>query len=232
MRASIHTPADPTIAPVVPSSFGPSLLTFSTSTSRSSLHSPTISILHTTSGTDYAATSPPHSPPPVLNVIPSIRVPTSYTRLMRLPPEPESPPELDERGRPRLRLNTKVPLVGAALRYYKSGSEDEVEGEDEDEVVDIPHGEKDDRGETNGGTRSKLKTNWKTNPRAKPGRRKDDESTINPLYAPTSATPPVRFVREGDQFDKWLNEDTFWAGKRIPKVEFRWWKRSAVEIAE
>ena len=138
---------------------------------------------------------------------------------------------MDERGRPRLRLNTKAPAVGAALRYYKSISEDEGEDEDEDEegLVD---GEKEERGETDGGTRSKLKTDWKTNPRAKPGRRKDDESTKNPLYAPTSATPPVRFVRECDQFDKWLDEDTFWAGKRIPKVEFGWWKRSAVEIAE
>jgi hypothetical protein len=99
-------------------------------------------------------------------------------------------------------------------------------------LVDIPPGEKEERRETDGATRSKLKTDWKTNPRAKPGRRKDEESTNNPLYAPTSATPPVRFVREGDQFAKWLDEDTFWAGKRIPKMEFGWWKRSAVEIAE
>ena len=138
---------------------------------------------------------------------------------------------MDERGRPKLRLNTKAPVVGAALRYYKGVSEDEGEDEDEDEEG-LVEGEKEERGETDGGTRSKLKTDWKTNPRAKPGRRKDDESTKNPLYAPTSANPPVRFVREGDQFDKWLDEDAFWAGKSIPKIEFGWWKRSAVEIAE
>ena len=56
---------------------------------------------------------------------------------------------------------------------------------------------------------SKLKTDWKTNLRAKPGRRKDDKSTNNPLYAPTGATLPVRFVRTGDQFDTWLDEDNF-----------------------
>src|SRR5258706_3386386 len=221
LGASIHTPSYATIAPVTPISSGPPLLTFSRSTTRSSVRSPTISVLHTASGTDYAATSPPHSPPPVLNDIPSIRVPTPYTHLIRFPPEPESPPDLDERGRPRLRLNTTVPLVGAALRYYSRVSEDEGE----EGVVDIPHGGKEDRRETDGGTRSKLKTDWKTNPRAKPGRRKDDESTINPLYAPTSATPPIRFVREGDQFDKWLDEDTFWAGNRKPKENFRRWNQ-------
>ena len=151
---------------------------------------------------------------------------------MRAPPEPEPPPEFDERGRPRLRLNTKAPAVGTALRYYKHVSEDEDEDEDEEGLVDIPHGETEERGEKDGGTRSKLKTDWKTNPRAKPGRRKDEEGTNNPLCAPTRVTPPVRFIREGDQFVKWLDEDTFWAGKRIPMVEFGWWKRSAVEIAE
>jgi hypothetical protein len=148
---------------------------------------------------------------------------------MRSPPEPEPPPELDEKGRPKLRLNTKFPAVGAALRYYEHASEDGDEGEDE---VDIPPDEKEEPGETDGGTHSKLKTDWKTNPRAKPGRRKNEESINNPLYAPTSTTPPVRFVREEDQFSKWLDEDTFWAGKRIGKVEFGWWKRNAVEIAE
>ena len=39
------------------------------------------------------------------------------------------------------------------------------------------------------------------------------------MHMPTSVTPPVRFVREGDQFYKWPDRDT-WAGKRIPKVEF------------
>ena len=94
------------------------------------------------------------------------------------------------------------------------------------------HGEKEERGETNGGTCSKLKTDWKTDPRAEPGRRGDQGSSNDPLYAPTNAIPPVRFVTEGDQFDKWLDEDTFGAWKGIPKVKFRWWKRSAVEIAE
>jgi len=150
--------------------------------------------------------------------------------LIRAPPEPEPPPELDEKGRPVLRLKTKFPAVGTALRYYKHASEDE--DEDEDEKKDIPPGEMEERGETEEETRTQLKMDWKTNPRAKPGRRKDEESTKNPLYAPTRATPPVRFVREEDQFANWLNEDAFWAGKSIPKVEFGWWKRSAVEIVE
>ena len=96
----------------------------------------------------------------------------------------------------------------------------------------MPDGEKEERGETNGGERSKLKTNWKTYPRAEPGGRGDEESTKDPLYMPTSATPPMRFVTEGDQFDEWLDEDTFGAQKGIREVEFRWWKRSAVDIAE
>jgi hypothetical protein len=206
------------------------LLIFSHSTTRSSVHSPTPSFLQTTSGTDYAASSPPLSPPPVVGVVPSIQTPTSYTHLIRGPPEPEPPPELDENGRPRLRLNTKFPAVGTALRYYKPVSEDEDEDEDEEEGEgSTPPGKKDEHG---GGKRSKLKTDWKTNPRAKPGRRKDRESTKNPLYAPTRATPPVRFVKEEDHFAKWLEDDAFWAGKTIPKVEFGWRKRSAVEIAE
>ena len=61
----------------------PPMLTFSHSTSRSSAHSPTISVLHTTSETDYS--SPLHSPPPVPYVIPSIRFPTPSFYLMRLP---------------------------------------------------------------------------------------------------------------------------------------------------
>ena len=77
-----------------------------------------------------------------------------------------------------------------------------------------------------------AKTDWKSNPCAKPGRQKYEESTKNLRHAPTRTTPPVRFVREEDQFAKWLNEDVFWAGKRIPKVEFSWWKRNAVEILE
>ena len=70
---------------------------------------------------------------------------------MRLSPEPESL-ELDKTVRPRLRFNPKVCI---ALRYYKSVSEDEGEGENEG-VVDRPHGEKEQRGETYGGTRSKA----------------------------------------------------------------------------
>ena len=102
------------------------------------------------------------------------------------------------------------------------------EDEGEDDVVDIPHESMEERGETDGRTRSKLMADWKTNPRAKPGRRKNDRSTNHPLYAPTGATLPVRFVTEGDQFDKWFEEDSFWAGKRIPKVEFGWLKWTVV----
>lgn len=138
---------------------------------------------------------------------------------------------MDEKGRPKLRLKTTFPVIGTALRYYKHVSEDEGEDEKE-EKGDIPPGEMEERGETKEGTRSKLKMDWKANPRAKPGRRKDEEGTKNPLYAPTRATPPVRFVREEDQFANWLDEDAFWAGKSIPKAEFGWWKRSAVEIVE
>lgn len=78
----------------------------------------------------------------------------------------------------------------------------------------------------------KAKTDWTSNSCAKPGRRKDNKSTKNPLDVPTNAILPVQFVREGDQFDKWLNEDTFWAGERIPVVEFRRLKQSVVEIAQ
>ena len=52
------------------------------------------------------------------------------------------------------------------------------------------------------------------------------------MDAPTNAILPVRFVREGDQFDKWLDEDAFWAGERILVVEFGWLKQSVVEIAQ
>ena len=96
----------------------------------------------------------------------------------------------------------------------------------------MPYGEKEEWGETNGGTHSKLKTDWKTNPRAKPGRQRDEESTNNPLYTHMGATPPVRFAMEGDQFDKWLNKDSFWAEKGISKVTFEWWEQSAVEMAK
>jgi hypothetical protein len=212
-------------------SFGHPLLTSSSSTTRSSVQSPTPSILQTTSGTDYAASSPPLSPrtvPPLAGVVPLIRTHTPYTHLLRAPPEPEPPPELDDRGRPRLQLKTKFPAVGTPLRYYKYS----YEGEDEDEEAEEDASGEEERGETEEGKRSKLKMDWKTNPRAKPSRRKDAERTKNPLYAPTRATPPVRFVREEDQFAKWLEEDVFWAGKRIPKLEFGWWKRSAMEIAE
>lgn len=154
-------------------------------------------------------------------------MPTPYTHLIRAPPEPEPPPELDEKGRPKLRLRTKFPAVGTALRYYKHVSEAE------DEIVgDVLPGEMEERGKAIEGKRPKLKMDWKTNPRAKPGRRKDEDGTKDPLYAPTRATPPVRFVREEDRFANWLDQDVFWAGKSIPKGEFGWWKRSAVEIVE
>jgi hypothetical protein len=220
----------PSLVPSFAISSGHSVLTLSHSTTRSSVHSHTPS-LHTTSGTDYAASSPPLSPPPFLGVVPSIRTPpTPYTHLIRAPPQPEPPPDFDQKGRPKLRLKTRFPAVGAPLRYYKHASEDEDEDEGEENGGAPPAEE--GRGGTDQGTRSKLKTDWKSNPRAKPGRRKDDESATNPLYAPTRATPPVRFVREEDQFAKWLDEEAFWAGKCIPKAEFGWWKRSAVEIAE
>ena len=112
----------------------------------------------------------PHSPLPVLNVITSIH-------LTRVPPKPESPPESDERDRPSQHsgsTRTHSSVVGVALWYYKGVAEDNVdgegEGEDEEDVVDIPHGSKEERGETDGRTRSKRMTDWKTNPRAKPGR--------------------------------------------------------------
>jgi len=154
-------------------------------------------------------------------------MPTAYMHLIRTLPEPE----LDDKGWPKLRLKTEFPAVGTALRYYKHFPEDEEEDEREGQG-DVPPGEMEELGETGKGTRSKLKTDWKSNPRAKPGRRKYEESTKNPLHAPIRTTPPVRFVREEDLFAKWLNEDAFWAGKRIPKVEFGWWKRNAVEILE
>jgi len=87
-------------------------------------------------------------------------------------------------------------------------------------------------GETEKGTGLKFKTDWKSNPCAKLGRRKYEESTETPLRAPTRATLLVRLIREEDQVAKWLDQDTFWAGKRIPKVDFGWWTRGAVEIVE
>ena len=107
---------------------------------------------------------------------------------MRSPPERERP--------------AKAPAQHKSLYDWRDVviqrvSEDEDEDEDEEGVADIPHAEKEERGETDGRTRSKLKTDWKTNPRAKPNRRKDEENTINSLYA-YKCTPPVRSVREGD----------------------------------
>jgi len=129
------------------------LLTLSRSTTRSSVHSPTPLVLQTTSGTDYATSSPPYSPPPVLGVVPSIRMSTAHMYLIRTPPEPE------------------YPAVGTALRYYKHVPEDEDEVERE-EQEDLPPGEMEELGETKKGTRSKLKTDWKSNPHANPGKRK------------------------------------------------------------
>lgn len=62
----------------------------------------------------------------------------------------------------------------------------------------MSHRGKGEWGETNGGIRSTLNVDWKTNPRPKPGRQKNKESTRNPLYTPTSATPPVRFFWQGN----------------------------------
>ena len=157
----------------------------------------------------------------VLNVIPSVH-------LTRLPLKPESPQELDERDRSSQHPGSTVLWL---TWYYKSVAEDDEDGEDEHKDED---GEEVRMDRRNSGERprSKLKTDWKTNPRAKPGRRKDDESTNNPFYVPTSATLPVRFVKEGDQFDNWLDEGTFCAGKRIPKVELGWLDLIVVEIAE
>ena len=102
---------------------------------------------------------------------------------MRSPPERERP--------------AKTPAQHKSLYDWhdvaiQRVSEDEDEDEDEEGVADIPHAEKEERGETNGRTRSELKTDC-----AKPNRRKDEESTINPLYT-YKCTPPVRSAREGD----------------------------------
>jgi hypothetical protein len=79
----------------------------------------------------------------------------------------------------KTQLNTKTPAVGTALRYYRRVFEDGEE--DEEGVIDIPRGERKESGETDGGAYSKLKTDWKTNPRAKHGRR-TDESATSPVH--------------------------------------------------
>jgi len=137
---------------------------WSCSTTCSSVHSATPSVLQTTSGTDYAASSPLQSPPPVPGVVPSIQMPTTYMHLIRTLPEPE----LDDKGRPKLRLKTEFPAVGMALRYYKHFPEDEEEDKREGQG-DVPPGEMEELGETGKGTRLKLKMDWKSNPRAKTG---------------------------------------------------------------
>jgi len=188
---------------------------WSCSTTHSSVHSATPSVLQTTSGTDYAASSPPQSPPPVPGVVPSIRMPTAYMHLIRTLPEPE----LDDKGRPKpgsrqssLRLARRYSTISIFLKTRKR-----TRGRGRE----IYHLEKWKSWERQGKehARSSRRTGSLIHA-PKPGRRKYEESTKNPLHAPTRTTPPVRFVREEDQFAKWLNEDAFWAGKRIPKVEF------------
>ena len=77
--------------------------------------------------------------------------------------------------------------------------EDGVEREGQE---DMQPGEMEELGKTEKGTHSKLKTDWKSNPRTKPGRLNYEESTETPLHAPTRTTWPVRFIREVDQFAK------------------------------
>ena len=94
----------------------------------------------------------------------------------------------------------------------------------------MSHRGKGEWGETNRGIRSTLNVDWKTNPRPKPGRQKDKESTRNHC---TRLQAPLRLYDSSGRvtINKRPNGACFSAGKRIPKIEFGWWKRSAVEIA-
>ena len=69
-------------------------------------------------------------------------MPTPSIHLMRLSPKPKSPSELDERARARLRRSTSGFVLGAALRFYKSISENE--DDDEEGVVDMPSEKKEE----------------------------------------------------------------------------------------
>ena len=130
----------------------------------SSVHLATPSVLQTTSGTDYAASSLLQSPLPVPGVVLSIQMPTAYMHLIRMLPEPE----LDDKGQPKLQLKTEFPAVGTALQYYKHFPEDKEEDKREGQG-DVPPGEMEELGEMGKGTCLKLKTDWKSNPHAKTG---------------------------------------------------------------
>jgi len=173
------------------------LLTLSRSTTSSSVHSPTPSVLQI------------HYWHRLRGQLPTT-LPTACPRCCTVHPDahpvhtPLACATRTDKGRPSLRLKAEFPAVGTALRYYKHVPEDEDEDERE-EQEDVPPGEMEALGETEKGTDSKFKTDWKSNPRAKSGRRKYEASTKTPLCAPTRVTLPVRLIREEDQAAKWLD---------------------------
>jgi len=192
---------------------------WSCSTTCSSVHLATPSVLQTTSGTDYVASSLPQSPlqspPPVPGVVLSIRMPTTYMHLIRMLPEPE----LDDKGRPK--PSSRQSSLQLAWHYSTISIFLKTRKRTRGRGREMYHLEKWKSWERWGKEHAQS-SRWTGSLIHVPklGRQKYKESTKNPLHAPTCTTPPVWFIREEDQFAKWLNEDMFWAGKRIPKVEF------------